>query len=189
MRQWIFRPGCCIKGTQNASILKITEPRVSHCFHGLPKEHWPDYMTNVNTAIGLLQEKSLINSHHSRKRRKLKERKKFVCSIKKRSLQSKENRSSGSQQQLGGVTYESYVSLENISVNNTKNIPLPTSLPEERHHKDIESCTVWFLTLRLLVYQMIVTLFRFWVLIIFWAGLRGHPFSTYAKFFEKKNIS
>ena len=84
------------------------------------------------------------------------------------------------------MTYESYVGLENISVNNTKNIPLPTSLPEERHHKDIESCTVWFLTLRLLVYQMIVTLFRFWVLIIFWAGLRGHPFSTYAKFFEKK---
>ena len=29
-------------------------------------------------------------------------------------------------------------------MNNTKNIPLPTSLPEERHHKDIESCSLIF---------------------------------------------
>ena len=62
--------------------------------------------------------------------------------LKKRNLQPKENRrSSGSQQKLGGVTYESYNGFENISANKTKNISLPTNLPEERH-KNIESCTV-----------------------------------------------
>ena len=41
--------------------------------------------------------------------------------LKKRNLQPKENRrSSGSQQKLGGVTYESYNGFENISANNTK---------------------------------------------------------------------
>ena len=42
LHQWIFQPRCRIKGTQNASLLKIRKPQLSHCFRGLPKDYWPD---------------------------------------------------------------------------------------------------------------------------------------------------
>ena len=61
-------------------------------------------------------------------------------------LQLKENRRSpGSQKQLTEeVIYESFVGLENISVNNTTTIPPPLSLPESDIIKDMENCTVCF---------------------------------------------
>ena len=45
------------------------------------------------------------------------------------------------------MKYESSVGLENISVNNTTTIPLPTCLPERDIMKDIENCTVSFFDL------------------------------------------
>ena len=45
------------------------------------------------------------------------------------------------------MTYENSVAFENISVNNTTTIPLPTSLPESDIAKDTENCTVCFFDL------------------------------------------
>ena len=83
-------------------------------------------------------------------------------------LQLKENRRSpGSQKQLTEeVIYESFVGLENISVNNTTTIPPPLSLPESDIVKDMETVLFAFFTLRLLVSQIIVRLFRFQLLLV-----------------------
>ena len=57
------------------------------------------------------------------------------------------------------MTYENSVAFENISVNNTTTIPLPTSLPESDIAKDTENCTVCFFDLE-------ATGFRFQLLIL-----------------------
>ena len=63
------------------------------------------------------------------------------------------------------MKYEGFVGLENISVNNTTILPPLTSLPESYIVKHIENCTICFFDLRLLVYKMIMRLFRFQLLI------------------------
>ena len=103
------------------------------------------YMIDVNTAVYLSTGK--ISRKLSSKQEKLKRKKSLFVQFKKRRLQLKENRrSSGSQQQLReGVTCESTVGFENISVNNTSTIAPSTSQPESDIINDIESCTVHFL--------------------------------------------
>ena len=108
------------------------------------------YMTDVNTAIGLSPGR--ISHKFSSQQEKVKLKKKEKSSsvqFKKTRLQLKESRrSSGSQQQLRkGVTYESSIGLENISVNNTTTIPAPTSLPESDIKKDTENWTVCYFNL------------------------------------------
>ena len=108
------------------------------------------YMTDVSTTISLSQGK--ISHKFSLQQEKIKLKKKQKSSsvqfIKRRLPLKESRRSSGSQQQLReGLTYESSVGLENISVNNTTTIPLPTCLPESDIIKDIENCTVSFLDL------------------------------------------
>ena len=163
LHQWIYQPTCCIKGTQNASLLKIRKPQLSHCFSGLPGQ---TYMIDVNTAISFSPWR--ISHEFSSQQEKVKlreEEKSSTVQLKKRRLQLRERRSSGSQQQLRDrVAYESSVSLENISVSSTTTIPALTSLPESDIIKDIENFyRLLFLTLRLLIYQMIV---RFELLIL-----------------------
>ena len=80
----------------------------------------------------------------------------------------------GSQQELKegvgcereGEGYESSVGLESSSVNNTITIPTPKNYPENDIIKKLKVQLFGFLTLRLIVLQMIVRLSRFQLLIL-----------------------
>ena len=64
------------------------------------------------------------------------------------------------------MTYESSAGLENISVNNTTTIPPPTVSQKVISQKMLKTVPFAFMTLKLMVYQMIVRLFKFQLLIL-----------------------
>ena len=64
------------------------------------------------------------------------------------------------------MTYESSAGLENISVNNTTTIPPPTVSQKVISQKMLKTVPFAFMTLKLMVYQMIVRLFKLQLLIL-----------------------